>query len=276
MMQLVVDGVGLEERFGALLTDDFDEKPPVPKTEWASVPFGTDVDMTQAAGEVAYENREHTFVLLVRGGEKPALALINFLNGRRAEYTIPGHEPWTYSGRFSLNKKERVTRDASLLTFKAESSPWRLRAPTVFSINAAGGVVVDVQSGRMPVQPTITVQRAAVVVSEGVEAIVEAGSWVSDYVWWHEGINRLYINTLTGSGDQLLEDIWDVPLSEIWDKRLAELYWTEAPSTPQTLGEIWDVPLSEIWDTRIIELSNPIDTDNPEYNATIYAEWGDL
>lgn len=132
------DGTDLCEKFGAVLTD-FKMEVPKPKVIKVEIPGGSDLDITESVGFVAYHNGKHTFALLLRGDDLPEqLRLLSALvHGTMADYALSWDEGYTYHGRWAIDSVERLARNAILVTCTVDRYPWK---------TSEGRVSLDVNS----------------------------------------------------------------------------------------------------------------------------------
>lgn len=132
------DGTDLCEEFGAVLTK-FEMEPPPPKVLKVEIPGGSDLDITESVGFVAYSNGTHEFSFMLKGDDLPEqLRLFAALvHGTMADYALSWDEGYTYHGRWAIDSVERLARNAILVTCSVDRYPWK---------TSEGRVSLDVNS----------------------------------------------------------------------------------------------------------------------------------
>lgn len=123
---LVFDGVSLVDDIG-LIYSSFDEKLPQPKSEYVDAVAGTDIDLTEANGIIAYSDGTHTLKFASIGDtEQERLAktrrLLTLAHGKRADYVLPWTDT-TYNGRCTVDVRH-LSPLADLLTLEIKHSPY--------------------------------------------------------------------------------------------------------------------------------------------------------
>ena len=161
--RLIVNGVDLSIRFQMVLLDGYTLEPPEPKTYTVDIPGGNGViDLTEAlTGDVAYKNRKQEFtfaVIDVKNFEKVKTEVSNFLHGRAFDYTMTMDPGYTYHGRFYVDSYSHEAYANGLLgQFKitVDANPYKLKEHCAYRLNATGGKLYRIESGRRPVHPVL-------------------------------------------------------------------------------------------------------------------------
>lgn len=107
----------------------FSEELPQPKTNIVSIPYGTDKDLTDAMGPIAYGNGTHTLVFMVYGdteAERLAKkrAVLNLMHGVRADYSLSWDEDYVYTGRAKVSVAHLFDH-ADVLTITIDRAPMK-------------------------------------------------------------------------------------------------------------------------------------------------------
>lgn len=198
---ITIGGVDMGAAFGAFLADGTELPAPEPKTKYVDIPGGQSLDLTEALGGVAYENREMTLVLAVPGTgdwEAAKSRILALVHGRRLPFSLGCDPGYTYTGRFTVSECRLAGLHGpgdGLVTIKVSADPYKLREHVAYRLNATGGRLYRLMSGLRPVHPTIEVGSAATVTWEGREIAVPPGTWRLNDVTFREGANELYVNT---------------------------------------------------------------------------------
>lgn len=128
----------LQEEFG-LIYSSFEEQVPQPKVIKVSIPGGSDKDITEAIGPVAFTNGVHTLKFLVYGDtEQERLdkknAILGMLNGQYLHYSLSWDAAYTYHGRCSA-EVEHKTEEADLLTLTIDRQPYKVSSTVFRDVN---------------------------------------------------------------------------------------------------------------------------------------------
>ena len=124
--RVVFDGTDLCEEFGAVLSK-FEMEPPEPKVTKVEIPAGSDLDITESVGFVAYRNGVHTFGLVLCGDDLPERLrrLTGLVHGTMADYTLSWDPGYTYRGRWAIESVERLAANGILVTISVDRHPWK-------------------------------------------------------------------------------------------------------------------------------------------------------
>lgn len=130
---MTFNGVDLVEDLG-LHYSSFDEKLPEPKTAYVDVVAGTDIDLTEANGIIAYGDGEHTLVFLsleeTEGDRIETMhRVLALTHGVSASYTL-SWKGSSYLGR-CVTSVRHLTPLADLFTFTIRHRPFRTETTTL-------------------------------------------------------------------------------------------------------------------------------------------------
>lgn len=199
---------------------------PEAKTYQAEIP-GRDglLDYTDAYGVVRYENRTVTVEAYEIGDITARMehrrAICSDMHGKTctlALTTLPGY---TFTGRCSVDYDEDGAETAYKLSFDCQ--PYMSAGERTFYANCAGGVDLVFMSGDKPVKPRIEVPRRSIIVFNGQQYEVEAGTWTFDGIVFKRGRNEVYINTYTEPGTTTWGDLESMTWEQIgWHHRQSD------------------------------------------------------
>ena len=283
---LTIDGHDLGD-MGLIVLDGFELPVPEPKTYLVDVP-GSDgiIDLTEFAGDIAYQQRSQTFALMASGLTDRAAQVLQtqlarLVHGRRKTFALGQDPGWTYAGRFALGTPSHdsgTTVWTWPLTVTADPYKTRDDSPLTWRVNAAGGVWLDLPVGRRRVCPTIEVNRRALVTHGGKTwELMPGASRVRD-LWLTAGGNPLLINTYPGYSIATWADV-SAPYPTWADS--ASRQWSElaAGDTPPQAPDLWSNHATETWadnaTRRWVELSHGAEAGD-EFAAYLQYDYQDL
>lgn len=225
--RLIVGGVDLTVRFQMILLDGYELNPPQPKTYTVDIPGGDGViDLTTAlTGDVVYENRSQkfTFALInVEDFENVKMEVSNFLHGKAFDYQITMDPGYTYHGRFTVDTYTHqmyASGKLGLIEVSVDAEPYKLKDHCVYKLNATGGQMFRLESGRKPVHPTIECTVPCQVTWKGNLTVVPAGTYRLNNVLFEDGFNEIYINS---------RSFWNITWAEVAQGGDNQLTWGEA------------------------------------------------
>lgn len=201
--RLIVDNVDLTEKFKMILADGYTLEPPKPKTYTIEIPGGNGtLDLTETlTGDTTYENRHDKFqfyALFHEDFEKTKTDVSNFLHGKAYDYKITMDKEYTYHGRFTVSSYLRNSYSdgiVGIIEIAVEAAPFKLKKEQVFKIDAVGGAVIYLDSGRMRVRPTVETDRLVKIIYMGQTVIIQQGSWTVNDLLLTEGVNEVYLSS---------------------------------------------------------------------------------
>ena len=282
---LTIDGHDLGD-MGIVILDGFELPLPEPKTYLVDVP-GSDgvIDLTEFAGDIAYQQRQQTFELMASGLTDRAAQVLQtqlarLVHGRRKTFALGQDPGWTYAGRFALGTPSHdscTTVWTWPLTVSADPYKTRDDSPLTWLINAAGGVTLTLPVGRRRVCPTIQVQRTTLVSHDGRTWTLQPGASRIRDLWLSLGDDELTINTyptysITAWADLGVTKAWADLAGETWAT-------VAAGDTPPQASDTWaqhtGVTWASIGTKRWVELSHGAETGD-EYAAYVQYDYQDL
>lgn len=288
--RLIVDGVDLTVRFQMILLDGYTLSPPEPKTYTVDVPGGDGViDLTQSlTGDVAYKNRQQTFTFMVVNPdsfERVKTDVSNFLHGKRFDYQITMDPGYTYHGRFTVTEYDHTLYSypglVGIFSIKIDADPYKLKGHMTYKLNATGGKMFRLESGRKPVHPVIECTQPCKVRWKNVIVQVPAGTYRLNDVLFTQGYNEIYINSWT---------FYNITWSEIGEGSAHPMTWDEASKyrwddLQRLEGDSIDVPQrwSDLAEYRWSDLADKtwldVDFRNesvPDTTVYLSYDWKDL
>lgn len=290
--RLIVGGTDVCEAFGLVMLDSSTFGFPEPKTYTVDIPGGNGViDLTEAlTGDVAYERREQRMEFACEdAADWPrTLRLVSsMLHGRAFDYQLSFDPEYTYHGRFSVSSESYVGpwgKGTGHIIVKVDADPYKLKERCSYRLNATGGKLFRLESGRRPVHPTIECENVCWVTWDGETVVVPAGTYVLRDVVFREGVNGIYVNSQRlwtetwadvgeGGADAAT---WAGCAENTWDD-LQRLGLADAEDVPQSWGEValgtWAGLKSTTW--RDLDFRR---TDAAQGSADVYLtyDWEDL
>lgn len=288
--RLIVDGVDLTVRFQMALLDGYTLSPPEPKTYTVDIPGGDGViDLTQAlTGDVAYKNRQQTFPFMVVNPdsfERVKTDVSNFLHGKEFDYQITMDPGYTYHGRFTVNEYSHALYAypglVGMFTVSVDADPYKLKGHMTYQLNATGGKMFRLESGRKPVHPVIECTQPCRVRWKNVVTVVPVGTYRLNDVLFTQGFNEIYINS---------RELFNTSWADLGSYGTYPMTWESAASyrwddIQRMDGNIMDVPRqwSEISGLRWEELADKTWADidfrteeAPDTSVYLSYDWKDL
>lgn len=199
---------------------------PEAKTYQAEIP-GRDglLDYTDAYGVVRYENRTVTVEAYEIGDITARMehrrAICSDMHGKTCTLSLTTLPGYTFTGRCSVEYDEDGAETAYKLSFDCQ--PYMSAGERTFYANCAGGVDLVFMSGDKPVKPRIEVPRRSIIVFNGQQYEVEAGTWTFDGILFKRGRNDVYINTYTEPGTTTWGDLESMTWEQIgWHHRQSD------------------------------------------------------
>lgn len=284
--RLIVGGVDLTQEFKMVLEDGYTLEPPEPKTYTVDVPYADgSIDLTESLyGDVAYNNRNQEFTFYViddQNVEQTKTKVSNFLHGKAFDYQMTMDPGYTYHGRFKVSSYTHATYPRGFVTcikITVDAEPYKKKPDKIYKINANGGKIIRLESGRKRVQPTFECSNPTVIGFGDKEYLLPQGSYKCPDVWFTQGWNELYvnswkINTLTWNELDSLRMAWNDAERYRWFE--LEKYGTSGDISGTTWDELcdfrWDELANKTWND--IEYSKNGGRKSETYIAY---EWSDL
>lgn len=288
--RLIVNGVDLSVTYQMVLLDGYTLEPPEPKTYTVDIPGGNGViDLTEAlTNDVVYNNRKQEFefaLINVENFEWVKTELSNFLHGRKFDYTMTMDPGYTYHGRFSVSSYTHSAYSSGILgniKIDIDADPYKTKENVVYRLNATGGRLFRLESGRRPVHPILECEQPCFITWNGAESIIPAGTYRLNDVLFNDGWNEIYINSsklwyvqwdeVSQNGAHAMT--WDQALTYRWDD-LQRLGDKEASSAPHNWENLATTRWSEIKNKKWSELDYRR-LDVPETTVYLKYDWEDL
>ena len=202
--RLIVNGVDLAVRYNMVLLDGYTLSPPEPKTTTVEVP-GRDgyIDLTESlTGDVTYSNRSMTFTFLIVDLEQFEVVktqISNALHGRKFNFEMTMDPGYTYTGRFKITSYTHTATwnhgICGYIEVEIDADPYKLKSHYVYNLNATGGTMFQLASGRKKVHPIIELKSPARLRWKNVVYRLGAGRFQLNDVLFEEGLNDIYINS---------------------------------------------------------------------------------
>ncbi len=288
--RLIVGGVDLTVRFQMILLDGYTLSPPEPKTYTVDIPGGDGViDLTQSlTGDVAYKNRQQEFTFAVINPdsfERVKTEVSNFLHGKEFDYQISMDPGYTYHGRFSVKEYNHKLYSypglVGTFSIDIDAEPYKLKKHMSFKLNATGGKMFTLESGRKPVHPVIECSQPCRVRWNNVIVNVPAGTYRLNDVLFNYGQNNIYINSW---------QLYNITWYELGESQTHQMTWEEAKQyrwddLQRLEGDVYDVPRTwrDISNVRWSDLANKAWHDvnykaenAPENTVYLTYDWKDL
>lgn len=288
--RLIVDGVDLTIRFQMILLDGYTLSPPEPKTYTVDIPGGDGViDLTQSlTGDVAYKNRQQEFSFMVVNPdsfERVKTDVSNFLHGKEFDYQITMDPGYTYHGRFSVTDYSHgmYSYPGLVGTFNVsiDADPYKSKGLQTYRLNATGGKMLRLESGRKPVHPVIECTQPCRIRWKDVVTVVPVGTYRLNDVVFTQGFNEIYINS---------RELFNTSWVDLGSEGIYAMTWDSASSyrwddIQRMDGNIMDVPRqwSEISGLRWEELAEKTWADidfrteeAPDTSVYLSYDWKDL
>ncbi len=279
MDQMTIGGLGVYDEYGMRLLRAIEVKPPAPKFNFVDIPGGdSSIDLTDAsAGGVTFSDREDVFYFDVEGDVSRLVTRIsNAIHGRRLEYTVPGDPEYTYFGRFDIEDRIYMRDGRCRLKVTVRGDPYKLKETRTYRVNAAGGIVVTLESGRMPVCPVFEFASETIVSMGGVRARMQPGSYKINDLWLSEGRNEVYINSYLGDGNVTVERYLQDTVAAHRDQRASDLMWEGVRGAAVSVAEWADDTVEAHKAERVLEAEFSVDASSEKFSVYVQYDWKDL
>lgn len=202
--RLIVNGVDLAVRYNMVLLDGYTLSPPEPKTTTVEIP-GRDgvLDLTESLiGDVSYNNRSMSFTFLIVDLEQFEVVktqVSNALHGRKFNFEMTMDPGYTYTGRFKIKSYTHTATWShgicGYIEVEIDAEPYKLKSHYVYNLNATGGAMFNLESGRKKVHPIVEISAPARIRFKDVVYRIGAGRFQLNDILFEEGINEIYINS---------------------------------------------------------------------------------
>ena len=202
--RLIVNGVDLAVRYNMVLLDGYTLSPTEPKTTTVEIP-GRDgvLDLTESLiGDVSYDNRSMSFTFLIVDLEQFEVVktqVSNALHGRKFNFEMTMDPGYTYTGRFKIKSYTHTATWShgicGYIDVEIDAEPYKLKSHYVYNLNATGGAMFNLESGRKKVHPIVEISAPARIRFKDVVYRIGAGRFQLNDILFEEGINEIYINS---------------------------------------------------------------------------------
>lgn len=185
------------------------ERPkPKPKYNYVSIPCRNgDLDLTEAFGDVFYENLEYDLefnvIDSINTWDEKLRTITNYLHGQKMKVIFSEDPNYYYIGRVTINE---LSSDMNIgtLSLSCNFEPYKYKKDiTSIEYEVAAGGTYNFENGRLRVVPTITLSSAMTITFNGNSYSLGAGSQKVLNIEFKEGTNT--IGVTTGSGTLSVE-----------------------------------------------------------------------
>ena len=199
MKGLTFDGIHTYNNLSLILTSKTIGQPTV-KTEYVEV-LGADgqLDLTEAFGDVKYNNRKLTFVFSVpEFNENWATIYTRVLNnfhGKKMKIVLDDDPDYYYIGRVNVSDYASSKRLGSI-TIDVDAEPYKYKQQlTIVTRTISGTATVDFYNSRKTVIPKfVTNAQVQIVYNNGSYTIAGSGTHIIPNIIFKQGMNTLTFN----------------------------------------------------------------------------------
>jgi predicted phage tail component-like protein len=186
--------------FGILLMPKARPKPS-PKYNYVSIPARSgDLDLTEALGEVQYENLSFPldFYVVNNDWDNTLSEITNYLHGKKAKVTFSDDPDYYYLGRVTINELSS-DKGAKILSLECNFEPYKYKQDvTSITHTVSAGDSYVFKNSRMSVVPKLTLSAAMTIEFNGTRYSLGAGTSKVLDIQFKYGDNT--IKVITGSG----------------------------------------------------------------------------
>lgn len=285
--RLIVNGVDLTEKFKMVLVDGYTLEPPEPKTYIVEIPGGNGkLDLTETLlGDTAFNNRKQSFQFCIIGTtdfEKVKTSVSNFLHGKDYDYKITMDPNYTYHGRFKVTEYQHDSYSlgvVGVINIEVDSRPFKLKDKQVVRVDAIGGKIMYIESGRMRVRPVIETDGFVKIIYNNKLIVLQQGSWALNDLYFTAGQNEIYFNSY-----DIRNILWsdlktnNITWGDFKKRRLFEWYKSNGDSTYILLS--WLDLSSDTWssieDKTWADMTYKSEQTSVIRDIYVKYDWGDL
>lgn len=276
---VIIDGYGSTyEAYGFRLAKGTGYAEAEVNDNYVTVP-GRDgpLDLTEAIGAISYGSVVDTLVFICTSGDplEQRRRMVNDLSGKRLQFRYSRDPDYLMTGRWKFSGLSFLGVWPTM-TVQVTRDPYKLKETCTYRVNAAGGIMIALESGRMPVCPTFEFASESIVACGDVYAQMQPGSYKVNDLWLHEGINEIYLNSYLGDGNVAAERYQDDTIAMHADKRISDLIWDGIRGAALIIEDWVDDTISIHADERIIDTAHAVSTDTEEFAVYIQYPWKDL
>ena len=285
--RLIVNGVDLTEKFKMVLVDGYTLEPPEPKTYIVEIPGGNGkLDLTETLlGDTAFNNRKQSFQFCIIGTtdfEQVKTSVSNFLHGKDYDYKITMDPKYTYHGRFKVTEYQHDSYSlgvVGVINIEVDSRPFKLKDKQVVRVDAIGGKIMYIESGRMRVRPVIETDGFVKIIYNNKLIVLQQGSWALNDLYFTAGQNEVYFNSY-----DIRNILWsdlktnNITWGDFKKRRLFEWYKSNGDSTYILLS--WSDLSSDTWssieDKTWADMTYKSEQTSVIRDIYVKYDWGDL
>ena len=197
MKGITFDGIHSYDNFSLILTSKTIGQPTI-KTEYVEV-LGADgqLDLTEAFGDIKYNNRKLTFVFsVIEANEDWATIysrVLNTFHGRKMKIVLDDDPEFYYLGRVNVSDYLSSKRIGTI-TIEIDAEPYKYKQNlTIVTRNISGTLTVDFYNSRKNVIPKfVTNAQVQIVYNNGnTYTITGSGTHIIPNIIFKKGINTL-------------------------------------------------------------------------------------
>lgn len=238
------------------------------------------LDLTEALnGGVTYKNRECSwqFADAREYGERTEalVRLANMLHGRKFDFVLDDRPDYTGTGRFTAEVEENY-KGYTLLNVTADCEPYFSKGLQTFRFNAAGGITVKMLCGRMPVCPVFEFENETIVAAGGTHVKMQAGTYKVTDIWFTEGVNELYLNSMPGRGNVPISEYEGTAISGYTGSSVSNLMWEGVRGAALTVSEWGKDTLASHIGSTVADTMYAVSTDTEKYAVYVQYEYANL
>lgn len=175
---------------------------PIIKTEYVEV-LGSDgqLDLTEAFGDIKYNNRKLTFVFSIKEDKEDYLTLysgiLSNIHGKKMKIVLDDDPNFYYIGRVNVSDYNSSKRIGNI-TIEVDAEPYKYKQIfTIVTRTVSGTLTVDYPNLRKQVIPKFVTNAAVTITYNGnTYTISGSGTHIIPNIIFKRGINTL---TLTGT-----------------------------------------------------------------------------
>ncbi len=177
---------------------------PTPKTNYVDIPYADgSIDLTEALGEVKYNNRSITINLFtikpIQKWEQYKTELANYLHGKKFKIIFDADDQFYYVGRVSI-EEQSCNKLLGKIVLKCDCEPYKYKIKeTVLTYNVNNTNIntcreISIKNSRMTVIPTIETNKPLVIKFEEKEITINEGKHTLLDVVFKYGINKIKLS----------------------------------------------------------------------------------
>ena len=201
MKGITFDGIHTYKNLSLILTSKTIGQPTV-KTEYVEV-LGADgqLDLTEAFGDIKYNNRKLTFVFTVsefnENWSTIYTRVLNNFHGKKMKIVLDDDPNYYYVGRVNVSDYTSSKKIGNI-TIDVDAEPFKYKQNlTIVTRNVSGTVTVDFYNSRKTVIPKFVTNAQVQLTHNGnTYTIAGSGTHIITNIIFKQGVNTL---TLTGT-----------------------------------------------------------------------------